>query len=271
MEIGPQPGQRSPSDASHSLQTLQQDGVVYDIEGRWEIQENKQTADLSIQTSVDVILDPQQHRLCAVPRSVGWLHGVMDAVSWQVRGQLSGNDLLDHLARNGRFEMGQKFLRLLTHRPGFFKIGVITAILRQAGATDNPKDSLTTHSMCGRTQSSTADSFSRWVGAGSSMHDTLAKPWTSLRRSADVTVEKPSRVGTAAGSGSSSRGSSCCYMSSMSGADSSHLAVEELHKAVGQLLFAVMGWQRLGGCAGQEVVDDPVCIALHCQGDGGRK
>ena len=31
------------------------------------------------------------------------------------------------------------------------------------------------------------------------MHDTLAEPWTSSRRSADVTLEKLSRVGTAAG------------------------------------------------------------------------
>ena len=84
---------------------------------------------------------------------------------------------------------------------------------RQAPLT-TPKDSLTTCSMCGRTQSSTADSFSRRVGAGSSMHGTLAEPWTSLHRSADVTVENPSRVGTAAGSGSSSRGGSCCCKSS---------------------------------------------------------
>ena len=41
-----------------------------------------------------------------------------------------------------------------------------------------------------------------------------------------------------------------------------------MHKAVGQLLFAVMGWQGPGGCAGQEIIDDPVRIALHCRGDG---
>ena len=131
-------------------------------------------------------------------------------------------------------------MRLLTHRLGFFKIRAITAILRQAGTTDDPIDSLTTRSMCDRTQSSTVDSFSRRVGAGSSMHDTLAEPWTSLRRSADVRVEKLSRVGHRGREWLLQQRRQLLLHVVQSCVDSSHLAEKELHNAVSQRLFAIM-------------------------------
>ena len=74
-----------------------------------------------------------------------------------------------------------------------------------------------------------------------------------------------SRTGTVR----SSSGGSCCCIASRAVVDSNHLHAEELHKAVGHLPFAVMGWQRPGGCAGQEIAGDPVRVTFRCRGDGG--
>ena len=270
-ELGPQPGQRSPSNASHSLQTLQQDGVVYGVEGCWEIQENKQTADPSIQTSVDVILDSEQRRLRAMPKSVGWLHGVMEAMSWWyrcMRRQLSGNHLLNHLVqkwkvRNGA-EVPESVDTQVSSRSGWSQ----PSWGRQAPLT-TPKTHWQ-HAACEAGQNPALPTPSagglvpgpactaRLQSPGSACTDLRMSHWRScqesVHRGRDWLLHQ---------------GWQLLMDVIQSGADSSHLAVEELHEAVSQFLLPVMGWQRPGGCAGQETVDDFIRVTWRWRGNGG--
>ena len=89
------------------------------------------------------------------------------------------------------------------------------------------------------------------------MHDTLAEPWTSLRISADVTVEKLSRVGTRGREWLLQQTRQLLLHVVQSGAHSSHLAVEwpapvRCHE------MTETGWL----CWSGEIVDDPVRITL---------
>ena len=142
---------------------------------------------------------------------------------------------------------GRKLLRLLTHRLGFFKIGVITAILRQAGSTDDPKDSLTTRSMCGIGHNPALPTPSAGESVpGPACTTCLQSPGPACAYQQMSQWRSCQEWVPVAGSGSSSRGGSYCCMSSRA------VRIVVTLQWNGQLLFAVMKWQRPGGCAGQE-------------------
>ena len=268
MQVGPQPGQHSPLDASYSLQTLQQNGVPMVSKAA---EKSNRTSRLPAQhpglcwqhLGSSAVLSLCYVQVCTL---TAWGHG---ADKWD--DSWVTTTFLITLPRNGRFKTRRKFQTALTHRLGFFKTGMITAILRQAGTTDGCEDSLATCNMCCRTQSSTADSFSRQVG------DKVQHAQHTSRVLDQLAQISRCHIGEAVNSGHCRREWLLHQRRQLlldvmhSGVDSSHLAVEELHNVVGQLLFTVMGWQRPSGYVGQKTVDHFVRVTRRYWGDGGSK